>query len=72
MWKVNNDKWMKPKESPKRQTNTEHSPDSITLAPDHVNGVRRSRENEVIDQWQDMMIKYLVDINISIFIILYQ
>ena len=57
-----NDGWMKPKESPKRQTNTYYPPDLVTLAPDHVNGVRRSRANEVMDQSQDMMIKSLLDI----------
>ena len=58
---------MKPMESPKRQTNTDYPPDSVTLAPDHVNGARRSRANEVMDQWQDMTIKSLLDINTSIY-----
>ena len=48
MWNVNNG-WMKPRESPKKQTNTHYPLDSMILAPDHVNGVRRSRENEVMD-----------------------
>ena len=56
---------MKPRESPKRKTNTYYPPDSVTLALEHVNGVRRSREIKVMDQWQDMMIKSLVDINTS-------
>ena len=60
-----NDGWMRPKESPKRKTNIYYPPYSVTLALDHVNGVRRSRENEVMDQWQDMMIKSLLDINTS-------
>jgi hypothetical protein len=30
------------KESPKRQINTNHPPDLVTLAPDYVNGQRRS------------------------------
>ena len=47
------------------QINTRYPPDSVSLATNHVNGVRRSRENEVMDQWQDMMIKPLVDINTS-------
>ena len=51
-----------PKESPKRQTNTHYPPNSMILAPDHVNGVRMSRANEVMDRWQSMMIKPLVDI----------
>ena len=60
-----NDEWMKPRESPKKQTNTDYPPDSRTLAPDHVNGARRSKANEVMDQWQDMMIKSLLGINTS-------
>ena len=28
------------RESPKGQTNTNHPPNSLTLAPDNVNGVR--------------------------------
>ena len=56
---------MRSRESPKRQTDTDYPPDSVTLALDHVNGVRRSRANKIIDQWQDMMIKPLVEINIS-------
>ena len=49
MWKVNNG-WMKPRESPKRQTNTHYPLDSVILAPDHVNGARRSWANEVMNQ----------------------
>ena len=41
---------MKPKESPKRQTTIDYSPDSVTLAPDHVNRAKRSRANKVMDQ----------------------
>ena len=63
-WRVKNG-WMKPKESPKRQINNHYPSDLISLATDHVNGVRRSRENKVMDQWQDMMIKPLVDISTS-------
>ena len=51
-----------PRESPKRNTNTHFPPDSVILAPNHVNGVRRSWENEVMDQSKIMMIKPLVDI----------
>lgn len=54
-------------ECPKRKINTHYPPDSVSLATDHVNGVRKSRENEVMDRWQDMMIKSLVDINTSIY-----
>ena len=60
-------KWVKPRESPKRQTNTNYPPDSVTLAPDHVNGARRSRANEVMDQWKDMMIKSLLGIVTNIY-----
>ena len=59
------DEWMKPIESPKGQTNIDYPLDSVTLALDHVNGARRSRANEVMDQWQDMMIKSLLGINTS-------
>ena len=56
-------KWMdEPKESPKRQTNTHYPPNSVILAPNHVNGVRMSRASEVMDRWRSMMIKPLVDI----------
>ena len=48
--------WMKPRESPKRQTNIDYPLDSVIVALDHVNGVRRSRENEEMDQWKHMMI----------------
>ena len=58
-------KWMDElEERPKRHTNTYYPPDSVILVPDHVNGVRRSRENEVMDQWRSM-IKPLVDIIIG-------
>ena len=57
--------WMKLRESTKRQINTYYPPDSVSLATDHINGLRRSRENEVMDQSQDMMIKPLVDIDTS-------
>ena len=40
-----------PKETPKRQSNTNYPPDSVILVLDHVNGVRRSWANEVMDQW---------------------
>ena len=60
---VEGQRWMdEPRESPKWQTNTHYPPDSIILATDHVNGVRRSWANEVMDQWRSMMIKPLVDI----------
>ena len=52
-------------DEPKRQTNTYYPPDSVILVPDHVNGVRKSWANEVMDQWQSKMIKALVDIIIS-------
>jgi hypothetical protein len=45
-----NEEWMKPRESPKRKTNTDYPLDSVTLEQDHVNGARRSRANEIIDQ----------------------
>ena len=61
------DEWMRPIESPKRQTNADYPPNSITLALDHVNVVRMLRAIEVMDQWQDMMIKSLLDINTSIY-----
>ena len=57
--------WMMPKESPKRKTNTNYPPDSVTLEPDHINGVRRSRDNEVMDQSKYMMIKSLLGITTS-------
>ena len=63
--KGQNDGWMKPRESPKGKMNTDYPPNSITLEPDHVNGVRRSRANEVMGQWKDMMIKSLLCINTS-------
>jgi hypothetical protein len=58
---------MKPKENPKRQIDTYNPLDSVTQEPNHVNGLRRSRENEVMDQWKYMMIKPLVDINTIIY-----
>ena len=54
-------------ESPKRKINTHYPPNSISLATDRVNGVRKSRDNEVMDQWQDMMIKSPIDINTCIY-----
>ena len=65
-WRVKNG-WMKPKESPKRQINSYYLPDSVSLAIDHVNGVRKSRADKVMDQWQDMTIKPLVDIYTRIY-----
>ena len=62
-----NDRWMKPRESPKTKTNTYYPPDSITMAPKHVNGSRRIGKNEVMDQWKDKMIKSLLGINIRIY-----
>ena len=56
---------IKPRESPKRQIDTYYPPDSVILAPDHVNGTKRSRAIKVMDQWQDMIIKPLEDINTS-------
>ena len=41
--------WMKPRESPKSKINTYYLPDSVSLAIDHVNGVRRSRVDKVMD-----------------------
>ena len=58
---------MRPTESPKRQINTCYPPDLVSLATDHVNGVRKSRANEVMDRWQDMMIKPMVDIDTRIY-----
>ena len=55
----------KPKENPKKQTNTHYAPDSVILVPDHANGARRSWANEVMGQWRSKMIKPLVDIIIS-------
>ena len=58
---------MRSRESPKRKTNTDNPLDSVILELDHVNGVRRSRDNEVMDQWKYMMINSLLGINISIY-----
>jgi hypothetical protein len=52
-------------ESTKRETNTSYPPNLVTLAPNHVNGARRSRGNEVKDQWIYMMIKSLLRTNTS-------
>ena len=49
----------------KRQINTHYPLDLVSLATDHVNGVRRSRENKIMDRWKYMMIKPLVDIDTS-------
>ena len=58
--------WMdEPKERPKKSTNTYYPPDLVILVPGHVNGVRRSWANEVMDQWRSILIKALVDIIIS-------
>ena len=55
--------WMdEPKEGPKMQTNTYYPPESVIMVPDHVNRVRRSWANVVMDQWRSMMIKPLVDL----------
>jgi hypothetical protein len=54
-----------PRERPKRQTNTYYPTNSVILVPDHVNGVRKSWANEVMDQWRSKMMKPLVDIIIS-------
>ena len=55
--------WMdESKERPKRQTNTYYPPDSVILVLDHVNGVRKSRANGVMDQWRSKMIKPLANI----------
>lgn len=60
---VEGQRWMdEPKESPKGKTNTHYPFDSVILAPNHVNRVRRSWENQVMDQWWSMMIKPLVEI----------
>ena len=49
------------REKPKRQTNTNYILDLVILVPDHVNGVRKSWENGVMDQWRSKMIMTLVD-----------
>ena len=45
-------KWMdEARETPKRQANTYYPPDSVILVSDHVDGVRKSWENEVMYKW---------------------
>ena len=39
-----------PRERPKRQTNTYYPLGSVILVPDHVNGVRKSWGNELMEQ----------------------
>ena len=47
-WKAN---WMDGvREKPERQTNTNCPPDLVVLVPVHVNGVRKSCANRVMDQ----------------------
>ena len=63
-WRVN-DAWMNPKEIHKSKIKTYYPLESVILTLDHVNGVKGLGENKVMDNWQDMMIKSLIDINIG-------
>jgi len=53
-------------EKPHRWINTNYPPDSVILIPIHVNGVTKSWENGVMDQWKRKIIKALVDIIICV------
>ena len=59
---MNGKNWMNElKEKPKRHTNTNYRPDLEILVPNHVNGVRKSWADGVMDQWRSKMIKPLVE-----------
>ena len=49
------------------ETNTNYPPDLVTLALDHVNGVSRSKVNEVTPERKNMMIKSLLGISTRIY-----